>query len=125
MGSVFCNNKSFKLTINQQTNHSHTIFFNFSSEMANRDKKNEAGRRFRENEKLHELRTQADIVRLEWEIKEYEKKIAFERGRTHELSRQVNSMTNACPNDPNLQKAKECLARNNESYFNKNLTKKP
>ena len=87
--------------------------------MTSRDKKNEAGRRFRENEKLHDLRTQADIVNLELQKQELEKKLAFEKGRTQAMSNQVQAMSNANPsinNDPNMQKAKECLSKANENY---------
>ena len=93
-----------------------------STEMTAQEKKNEATRRYREKEKLQSFKVQADIVNLEWQKKDLEKKLAFESGRTQAMSSQVNFMSNTFPsvnNDPNIQKAKECLAKANENYWTK------
>ena len=119
------NRLQYKSLIKILTNTNIQIIMSYwkgESEMSAKEKKNAATRRFRENEKLHEMKIQADIVRLEWQIHEEEKKVAFQHGRTQVISSQAESMKRSDPffnTNQNFKKAEECIAKANQCYWDK------
>ena len=131
MKTVLTNQATNKTQITPQTNQTMsynwkvdtnavTGAFGATAEMTAKEKKNEATRRFREKEKIQAFRVQADIVNLEMQKQELEKKMAFEFGRTQAMSSQVNAMSNVFPSlnsNPNMQKARECISKANENYW--------